>query len=223
MKYNITYSCGHNGTVKLFGVSSERERKIKYFENRGLCPECYKEKMKQEEKEKGLQFHMEVLPYIDETNGSLLLSIWFEGDTQPVIDDIKALGGYQWGRRNCVDLLENRKRSFYWNKVIQMNELKEEMTKATSIGADTTIAEGGFFPEIHYQIALKKQKEWEKSHENRSSDEESSLLEKIKGHRWNKKIYGKAGNYAIYLDGERFPISDYEKKELEGCERGGGL
>ena len=50
-KYNITYSCGHEGTVQLFGKSEERERKIKYYEEFGLCTECYK-KQKQEENEK---------------------------------------------------------------------------------------------------------------------------------------------------------------------------
>ena len=38
-KYNITYSCGHEGTVQLFGKSEERERKIKYYEEFGLCTE----------------------------------------------------------------------------------------------------------------------------------------------------------------------------------------
>ena len=50
-KYNITYSCGHEGTVQLFGKSEERERKIKYYEEFGLCTECYK-KQKQEENAK---------------------------------------------------------------------------------------------------------------------------------------------------------------------------
>ena len=50
-KYNITYSCGHEGTVQLFGKSEERERKIKYYEEFGLCAECYK-KQKQEENAK---------------------------------------------------------------------------------------------------------------------------------------------------------------------------
>lgn len=51
MKYTVTYSCGHTGTVQLYGKTEERERKIKYYEEYGLCPECYK-KQKQEEKEK---------------------------------------------------------------------------------------------------------------------------------------------------------------------------
>lgn len=41
MKYTVTYSCGHNAEVQLYGSNAEREREIAYFETRGLCPECY--------------------------------------------------------------------------------------------------------------------------------------------------------------------------------------
>lgn len=50
MKVNITYSCGHQGTINVFGKSEERERKIKYFEEYGLCPDCYKAEKQGEEK-----------------------------------------------------------------------------------------------------------------------------------------------------------------------------
>lgn len=42
MKYEVTFSCGHTHTVELFGKTSEREKKIKYYETYGLCPDCYK-------------------------------------------------------------------------------------------------------------------------------------------------------------------------------------
>ena len=45
MKYTLTYSCGHTGTVQLYGKTEERERKIKYYEEYGLCPECYKKQI----------------------------------------------------------------------------------------------------------------------------------------------------------------------------------
>ncbi len=35
-KYNITYSCGHEGTVQLFGKSEERERKT-WLSDRRIC------------------------------------------------------------------------------------------------------------------------------------------------------------------------------------------
>ena len=42
MKYDITYSCGHAGTVELYGKTSERESKIRWYETTAVCPECYK-------------------------------------------------------------------------------------------------------------------------------------------------------------------------------------
>lgn len=41
-KYDITYSCGHKGEITLFGKTSERERKIAWYESTGLCPDCKK-------------------------------------------------------------------------------------------------------------------------------------------------------------------------------------
>ena len=42
MKYDVTYSCGHTGTVELYGKTSERESKIRWYETTAVCPECYK-------------------------------------------------------------------------------------------------------------------------------------------------------------------------------------
>lgn len=41
-KYTVTYSCGHDSTVELFGPGKERERKLEWYQNVALCPECYK-------------------------------------------------------------------------------------------------------------------------------------------------------------------------------------
>ena len=39
MKYQVTYACGHEGRVDLFGKHSEREYKLEQFA-RDICPEC---------------------------------------------------------------------------------------------------------------------------------------------------------------------------------------
>ena len=41
-KYTIKFSCGHTEERQLFGKHSDRERKIQYFEESGLCTECWK-------------------------------------------------------------------------------------------------------------------------------------------------------------------------------------
>lgn len=40
-KYEVTYKCGHKGIVELFGKESERQRKIEWYEENCICPECY--------------------------------------------------------------------------------------------------------------------------------------------------------------------------------------
>ena len=47
-KYSITMSCGHDEMVELFGPMKERERKIKWFNESGLCKKCYEEKCEKE-------------------------------------------------------------------------------------------------------------------------------------------------------------------------------
>lgn len=39
-KYDIKFACGHTHTIELYGPTSERERKIKYLEEQGICPIC---------------------------------------------------------------------------------------------------------------------------------------------------------------------------------------
>ena len=41
MKYTVTYSCGHSGTVELFGPERDRERKLEWYRDSAVCPECY--------------------------------------------------------------------------------------------------------------------------------------------------------------------------------------
>lgn len=48
-KYNVKFSCGHTATIELYGKEKDRQRKIAWYEENGLCPDCYR---KQQEKEK---------------------------------------------------------------------------------------------------------------------------------------------------------------------------
>lgn len=44
MKYEVTYSCGHTGTVELFGKGTDRENKLQWYKKYAKCPECYAKK-----------------------------------------------------------------------------------------------------------------------------------------------------------------------------------
>jgi len=43
MKYDVTYKCGHTGTIELLGTASKREYALKSAET-SICPECQKKK-----------------------------------------------------------------------------------------------------------------------------------------------------------------------------------
>ena len=49
MKYNVKFSCGHTEEIELFGKVRDREERIKYFEERGVCSACYREMKRIEE------------------------------------------------------------------------------------------------------------------------------------------------------------------------------
>ena len=61
MKYYVTFSCGHEGEVNLYGKAAERDRRIAWYEKEGVCPDCYR-KMKEEERK---QADEELAAYAD--------------------------------------------------------------------------------------------------------------------------------------------------------------
>ena len=58
MKYDITYSCGHTGTVELYGKTSERESKIRWYETTAVCPECYKKQQQEAAAETTIKYEL---------------------------------------------------------------------------------------------------------------------------------------------------------------------
>ena len=40
MKIEITYKCGHKGTIEVYGKSADREKAIYNAEHYEMCPEC---------------------------------------------------------------------------------------------------------------------------------------------------------------------------------------
>lgn len=212
MKYTVTMSCGHEEKVSLLGKNEEREKRIKFYESSGLCRECYK-KMEEKQNEQELIFRFSVLYYIDQKTGSILLSASFEGNTKPYKDTIKSLGGYRWGERETSDDLFSYKRpSLCWRKTIKLEELENEISKAVSIGAKV-ISNPSLFESGNYHTALEEQREWKQKREKIESIR-PIIPEKLKGHKWNQKIYGKPGNYSIYPDGNKVNITDDEAAEI---------
>lgn len=216
-KYTVRMSCGHEQEVELFGKYSERRKKIDFFENSGLCKDCYKRKMQEKQESETFSFHVRVSTDIDEEDGSILLNVWFEGNTKPHKDDIKSIGGYRWSeRQSAADFFSEKMSPLCWTKTIKHSELEKEVLMASEIGADTgkILDDNDFFETTNYQIALQKQKKWKKIKDKIESIEKPEVPDILAGHRWNYNIYGRKGNYSIYLDGKKTSISDQKAEEI---------
>lgn len=215
-KYSITYSCGHEAVVELFGKVEERKKKIEYFEKNGLCRECYKKKMEETAKAEGLIFNASILPRVDLSDGSFLINVWFSGDTKPLKDDIKALG-YKWCELETTteSMLSADRPLFFWNKVVKANSLKAEIEVAKELGVITFHVSQKFWDKVDCQIATKAKKEWEEKHEKITELKKPEPPAKIKGCKWNGVVYGKSGNYSIYPNGEKTSITDDEADEIK--------
>lgn len=217
-KYTVRMSCGHEQEVELFGKYSERIKKIDFFENSWLCKECYKKMLRKKQESEEFSFHVSISTDIDEEDGSILLNVWFEGNTKPHKDDIKSIGGYRWSeRQSAADFFSEKMSPLCWTKTIKHSELGKEVLMASEIGADTgkIVDDNDFFETTNYQIALQKQKKWKEIKDKIESIEKPEVPNILVGHRWNSNIYGRKGNYSIYLDNEKIPISDQKAEEIK--------
>lgn len=126
-KYTVKMSCSHEEAVNILGRGHERESKIRYYEEYGMCKDCYKKWMQGKNEKIGLLFHAEILREIDEEDGSLLVEVWFTDNTTPYKDQIKSLG-YKWTARNWVN-------DWCWLKKIKFKDVNNEVKQAEEMGA----------------------------------------------------------------------------------------
>ena len=89
MKYTVTFSCGHEGEVNLYGKAAERDRRIAWYEKEGICPDCYR-KMKEEERK---QADEELAAYTEKIETELNLPE-LEGTEKQVTWARKIRAGY---------------------------------------------------------------------------------------------------------------------------------
>lgn len=50
-RHTVTYFCGHDGEVDLYGPRREREDRLAWYERNRLCPDCYRERVRREREE----------------------------------------------------------------------------------------------------------------------------------------------------------------------------
>lgn len=206
MKYNITFSCGHNGTVDLIGSGKERERKLDWYQTSGMCSECYKEAKRAEEEAKPLTLNVKCDPY----NQTIVL-VW-SGNTMPVKDQIKELG-YQWGAppsAGWLGILATTRESFAWHKFVALEELDAALKAAGALEPKLINDISDIDIAAYREIAAKRADKQAKI----DAIAKPVCPKVLKGHKWNGTIYGRSGNYTIYPDGVKTSITDAEAKEI---------
>lgn len=99
-KYEITYACGHEGVVSLFGKGSDREYQLKRY-SQGVCPDCYKKQLDEENKALGVVLHLTC------DHDTEVIKIIAYGDTYAHKEELKALG-FKFGEIECTYMPSGR-------------------------------------------------------------------------------------------------------------------
>lgn len=215
--YTINHSCGHSTEVQLYGKTDERESRIRWMEQ-GTCPKCYGEKMRKEEAEKPLELQIDCEPF------EQMIILHFHGDTMPVKEEIKAIG-YRWDEmpmHGFFGSLDTKKPLKVWNKVIQIDGLEKALKEAEALNPKITNKITDLDKAAYMKIYQENQrKKAEADKRKQEKQEDISKLTKpdapgkLRGHKWNGRIYGKADNYSVFLDNERMNITNEEAAEIE--------
>ena len=209
MKYDVTYSCGHSGTVDLFGKDEERERKLEFFKDSGLCPECFKAKKRKEEEQIPLGLKIQILPFSTETP----INLAFTGNSYPVKDEIKKLGYYFSDLE--AGLFGFAKPEKLWNKDISIDDMDLEIAKVKEVFPKIIIKEAYSQADI---ITLRKTISERKEKEDKINAEISAIVKPTKpgcypSGYWNKKFYQK--DTVIYVDNKPQKITQEEAEEIK--------
>lgn len=207
MKYEITYSCGHDGYVELGGKNSTHEYKLEFYRTQGLCPECYKRKKQAETDQIPLVLKISVDPY----NVNTPINLAFTGNAYPVKDIIKSLG---YVYCDCIGsrAFDYKEPEKLWNKDLPYGEeiYRTEIDKIKEAFPDIKIQRCYTRADIATMNA--KLKEYQEKINQYNNEVESIPIPAKpgiypKGH-WNGKIY--RNDTIIYVDNKAIEITPEE-------------
>lgn len=213
-KITIDYVCGH-GSYELEIDSDDQKRnenRIKWFKENKVCTECYKKKMKKEDKKKP-----QVINCIyekDEKN--CYVTFYAEGNLDEHINELKSLG-FKWVKTEHVR--PNNSKYNTWElklryNIMSLKELKEFLdefrSRATEIGYKLYSDMFGMSME-----EIQKDLDNINKHKPKYNKCYEFLKEKfglLSFNTWNKTIYTpKSGEYAgknvCYIGNKQYCIS----------------
>lgn len=105
MKYDVKMSCGHMVTIQLFGKGEERERKVKWLEENGLCQKCQLDAEKKLARSKNLS---ELIGTVKQINWALRIR-------NRLIQDFEAIGNPKdSGYERFMEWFKNHTDARFW-------------------------------------------------------------------------------------------------------------
>lgn len=218
-KYEVKFSCGHTQVIELFGKDKDRQRKIEYFENRGLCKDCYKAMMQEIEAYTPLGLTVQLNPL-----KTYPFRAYFAGDIESVEDKVKALG-FTWMDINDGDI-SSTSEFMGWSCEFESSEELGEVIKKIKKA----------FPEIEVKFDFKevdmalykRLKDQEAQNEIEGKKQAAELQKKIdeleKPQRpdcypegnWNGRFYkAKKGYRRIYVDNKELLITEEDGQAID--------
>lgn len=84
MKYEVTYTCGHQETIQVYGKASEREYTIANKEKQ-LCYECYKAKMQEDAKKDAAE---NALPELTGSEKQIIWATTIRAQALPILEHV---------------------------------------------------------------------------------------------------------------------------------------
>lgn len=220
----ICRKCGCAFTKELFesgsGAGKRLREKVAWAEGGGidLCPDCYKAEQRAVERAEGLTCTIRLSNVFD---AAVSVCAVFGGDAYTHRDALKAAGARYTDRypnaHPLNDVLGVSAPRKAW--CIFGADVDDLITKAEELGAKVSYPSEG---ELAAWAALRKGVEDIRAKDEAAMQAELAALgekpawpESVsakwpKGATWNTKVYGKRGNYRIYLSGAEISLTDDE-------------
>lgn len=239
-QYDVTFGCGHSGIVNLVGKNTERERKLRYFEECGMCSDCYRKKKEKEREAAKVRAIQRVL------DNNMSLSVYAEFLPYTKDDDIKVFV-YVDGLSDETDLIKDNVNGIQdkyiaagfsyqtpdgrvkydkkcWGKVVSQGEISETLHLLGNCGCCEFLdidyckrAEKAVFTEFNTKERAEILHKSYLKHIARLEECKREVPEQpniLAGKYWNGTIYGKTQK-SIYLDNVKTVISDEEVEKIE--------
>jgi len=202
-KYQVTYGCGHTGTVDLIGPTKQRENRLEWLATQ-LCPDCWKEKQAKEAPSRPI--FASVSLFDTDVDEKVYVVIELGGETYSRKEDLKKLG-FSWGATPVGPTCWHKLIPFedYIKNSAIVDDIIRELKEIAPVSVSTSVSK----KEVDFYLKRLQQKE-----ELRKKIAEIPKPKKpefLNG-RWNGKIYAKN---TIYVDGEAIHLTSEQLQTLK--------